>query len=552
MMSHLLSPLRRSVAFFASDTSAWVSTIGLEVHAQLTSARSKLFSPACYSFTAPPNTQIAPLDAALPGSMPLLNRACVEWAVVAGLALNCRINPTSRFDRKHYFYADSPAGYQITQHASPIAESGWLDYVWKPSDHEAPPQVSRATIKRIQLEQDTAKSLHDEEGGRSLIDLNRTGVGLIEIVTEPVFSWGCQAAAFVEELSSLLRHLRVCSANMSAGELRVDINVSIGPSKSEQGPIVEVKNVNSLRTIRQAIDFEIARQCEVVQSGGVVVNETRSYDANNNKTTPMRDKEVVQDYRFHPEPDLPLLRIRESCDLCRSLETVGENAVKQSSASALGAKCEGSRGVCVGCVRVAYSLTGADSDLALPNKVRQELVFDHGLPVERAALLINVQQLRDLYQSASSLTVSQLLDFRQDILMRQSFQDDDFNRLIRNEVAYWCSGILYSSLRDKPKFCLPSPTQLSQFVIMNLTGQIFGTGSEEVLNSMCSVGESAHPLEVARQRGVLLVNNREVIRTVCCAFVEANSSLLRRCFDAVKLPDTIFAWTISIVTRNLL
>ncbi|VDM36618.1 unnamed protein product [Hydatigera taeniaeformis] len=277
-MLRLLSPLHRILKSYSTARPECVPIIGLEVHAQLTSARSKLFSPAHYSFAAPPNSQVAPLDAALPGSMPVLNRDCVVWAIVAALALNCRINLLSRFDRKHYFYFDSPAGYQITQHAQPIAEDGWLEYIWKPPDIKSPPQVSKAKIRRIQLEQDTGKSLRDQKTGRSLIDLNRAGVALIEIVTDPDFNTSYQAAAFVNELSTLLHHLRVCSANMSTGELRVDINVSVGISSSQQGSVVEVKNVNSLRAIRYAIDYEIFRQCRIFRSGGAIINETRCFD----------------------------------------------------------------------------------------------------------------------------------------------------------------------------------------------------------------------------------------------------------------------------------
>ncbi|VDL81031.1 unnamed protein product [Schistocephalus solidus] len=267
----------------------FVSTIGLEIHAQLTSVRTKLFSEAPYAFPDAQNTDIAPFDAAIPGSMPvgnrlehlalkyavilkqafisdhnifsyyycflpLLNRACVEAAVVAGLALNCQVNTTSHFERKHYFYADSPAGYQITQNLSPLAQNGWLDFLWSDGSPNSV-QVSRASIRRIQLEQDTGKSLHDEKNGRSLIDLNRAGVGLIEIVTNPTFTCAAQTVAFVEELASLLSFLGVCSANMSMGELRVDVNVSIGPDLHNQGPVVEIKNVNSFHAIKNSVGY---------------------------------------------------------------------------------------------------------------------------------------------------------------------------------------------------------------------------------------------------------------------------------------------------------
>ncbi|VUZ57199.1 unnamed protein product, partial [Hymenolepis diminuta] len=344
---------RTLLKHLSSSASSCVPLIGLEIHAQLTSSRSKVFSPVQYAFAAPPNTQVHHFDAALPGSMPILNRNCFEWAIIASLGLNCRINLISKFDRKHYFYSDSPAGFQITQHDFPVAEDGWLEYIWQSPDSKSMPQISKAKIRRVQLEQDTGKSLHDEKTSRSLIDLNRAGVALIEIVTDPVFSTSSQAAAFVSELASLLRHLRVSSSNMSTGEMRVDINVSVGSSVSQQGPIVEIKNVNSLRAIRHAIDYEIHRQRKIYNSGGKIVNETRSFDLLSNKTTQMRDKEVVQDYRFLPEPNLPPLRLLESCKKC-----------SQTEYSQL-------KTICIGCIKEQHK-----ADLAnLPIELRKELVF---------------------------------------------------------------------------------------------------------------------------------------------------------------------------------
>lgn len=500
-MLRLFHPLQRSVAFYSTATSKCVPIIGLEIHAQLTSVRSKLFSPAHYSFAAPPNTQVAPLDAALPGSMPILNRDCVVWAVVAALALNCRINSLSRFDRKHYFYSDSPAGFQITQHEQPIAENGWLEYVWKLPGTKSSPQVSKTKIRRIQLEQDTGKSLYDEKTGRSLIDLNRAGVALIEIVTDPDFSTSYQAAAFVDELATLLHHLRVCSASMSTGEMRVDINISVGSSISQQGSIVEVKNVNSLRAIRCAIDYEVSRQRGIFCSGGTVINETRSFDLLSSKTIPMRDKEVVQDYRYLPEPNLPPLRILESCEACSSM------AAPSTSGT-----------VCVGCIRLQHEASFAQ----LPNQLRRNLVFQHGLPPERAASLIEEPQLCSLYFSTSALILSQLPSLEEQVLAVQGVSRDELEGLVHREIAFWCSGLLYSGLHDTPGFRLPSAAQLSQFVIMTLSGQVFGTGAEQVLNYLCAEGASANALEIAGRTGALLVHDLSLIRSTCMDFIKSN------------------------------
>ncbi|KAL5110715.1 Glutamyl-tRNA Gln amidotransferase subunit B mitochondrial [Taenia crassiceps] len=435
---------------------------------------------------------VAPFDAALPGSMPILNRDCVVWAVVAALALNCRINPLSRFDRKHYFYADLPAGFQITQHSHPIAEDGWLEYVWKLPAINSPPQ-------------DTGKSLHDEKNRRSLIDLNRAGVALIEIVTDPDFGTSYQAAAFVDELATLLHHIRVCSANMSTGEMRVDINVSVGPSTSQQGSVVEVKNVNSLRAIRHAIDYEISRQCRIFRSGGTIINETRSFDPISNKTIQVRDKEVVQDYRFLPEPNLPPLRILESCEACSSMKTPSLP-----------------RKICIGCIRLQHE---ADI-IRLPNQLRQNLVFQHGLPLERASPLVEKPQLRSLYLSTSALILSQLSSFEEQIVAVQGVSGNELEKIVYRETAFWCSGLLYSIFRDTPDLCLPSPVQLSQFVVMTLSGQIFGTGAEQVLNDLCAEGASADALEIAGRIGVLLDHDLAQIRSICVHFIESNPALV--------------------------
>ncbi|KAM7537204.1 hypothetical protein Aperf_G00000077717 [Anoplocephala perfoliata] len=438
--------------------------------------------------------------------MPVLDRSCIKWAVVAALGLNCRINTTSRFDRKHYFYSDSPAGFQITQHDLPIAEDGWLDYIWKSSDPKAVPQMDKAKIRRIQLEQDTGKSLHDEKTSRSLIDLNRAGVALIEIVTDPVFTASCQAAAFVDELACLLRHLQVCSSNMSTGEMRVDINVSIGSSISQQGPVVEIKNVNSLRAIRHAIDYEVHRQRKVFQAGGKVINETRSFDLVTNKTIAMRDKEVVQDYRFLPEPNLPPLRLLESCQNCSQM--------KHSKLKT----------VCISCVREQHKADFAQ----LPNKLREKLVFQHGLPLERAGSLIDNPRLLSLYFSTAKLTMDGDESVKKDILAVQDINENDFHSLVYRETSFWCSGLLLSNLRNNPHLYLPTAEQLSQFVIMNLTGEIFGLGSEQVLNEMCAVGGSANAQKIADRLGVLLINDLFAIQTICEEFVKVNPTLIEK------------------------
>ncbi|XP_068178031.1 glutamyl-tRNA(Gln) amidotransferase subunit B, mitochondrial [Antennarius striatus] len=287
-----------------------VGVVGLEVHAQINS-NSKLFSASSVSFSAPPNSLVSLFDASVPGTLPVLNKSCVEAAVMTGLALDCTINRKSLFDRKHYFYADLPAGYQITQQRRPIAVDGTLAYILLGGKKRN--QVIRKTvrIKQIQLEQDSGKSLHDDLRGQTLVDLNRAGVGLMELVMEPDMSCGEEAAAAVRELQLILHALGTCQGNMSEGQLRVDANVSVHKADEPLGVRAEVKNINSIRFLAKAIDYEIQRQVDVLQAGGTVRNETRAYDSKTGETIPMRDKEGLQDYRFMPEPNLPPLVVYE-------------------------------------------------------------------------------------------------------------------------------------------------------------------------------------------------------------------------------------------------
>ncbi|XP_017465642.1 PREDICTED: glutamyl-tRNA(Gln) amidotransferase subunit B, mitochondrial [Rhagoletis zephyria] len=284
----------------------WKSVVGLEVHAQLLTD-SKLFSGSNNVFGAPLNTAVSYLDASLPGTLPVLNRKCVELGVKTAIALGCRINETSMFDRKHYFYADLPVGYQITQQRAALANDGELMFpVIVPGKKT---YYKKARLLQLQLEQDSGKSLHDEELKRSLVDLNRAGAPLIELVFAPDLETGEEAASLVKELILILKCLRSCSCKMEEGALRVDANISIHKNGEPLGVRTEIKNIGSVRSISQAITFEIQRQFGVVSKGGVITNETRAWDATTRCTVPMRDKEVLQDYRFMPEPNLPPLRL---------------------------------------------------------------------------------------------------------------------------------------------------------------------------------------------------------------------------------------------------
>lgn len=285
--------------------------IGLEIHAQVL-AKSKLFSGAPSLFGGRVNSCVSHFDAAIPGTLPVINRRCVEAAVLTALALGCDISLTSSFDRKHYFYADMPAGYQITQHFNPVARNGRVKFLVMAEDGDEDPLEKTARIVQVQIEQDSGKSIHDELNGISLIDLNRAGQGLLEIVTAPDFEGSEDAVSFAAELKMILKSLGVCDGKMNEGNFRIDANVSLHRPGEPLGVRTEIKNLNSLKSARKAIDYEIQRQEALLARGSDVINETRGFDRVSGQTVTMRDKEIVTDYRFFPEPNLPPLRLSTS------------------------------------------------------------------------------------------------------------------------------------------------------------------------------------------------------------------------------------------------
>jgi len=287
------------------NTGAWEIVVGLEVHAQIIS-QAKLFSAAPSEFGAEPNTQVSPVDAGMPGMLPVLNEGCVAQAIKTGLGLRAAINRVSVFERKNYFYADLPQGYQISQYLHPLVGEGTI-YLDMPDGEVVP-----VGIERLHLEQDAGKSLHDQEPGKSYIDLNRSGVGLMEIVSKPDIRTPRQAGAYITKLRSILRYLGVCDGNMAEGSMRCDINVSVRRPGAGFGTRCEVKNVNSVRFIMQAIEIEANRQIGVIEDGGEIVQQTRTFDPRKGETRALRNKEEAHDYRYFPDPDLlPLVVERD-------------------------------------------------------------------------------------------------------------------------------------------------------------------------------------------------------------------------------------------------
>jgi len=288
----------------ASLRQKYEPVIGLEVHVQLLT-QTKIFCGCSTQFGAPPNTNVCPVCLGMPGSLPVLNRRAVEFAVLASMSLNCQVRETSIFARKNYFYPDLPKGYQISQYDRPLAEHGYIDTLLNG-------QSKRIGITRLHMEEDAGKSIHDgfpDSGANTYIDLNRTGTPLVEIVSEPDMRSGDEAFEYLTRLKEIILYTGVSDCNMEEGSLRCDANVSIRPRGQEKfGTKAEIKNVNSFRFVRQAIEYEIDRQIEVVESGGKVIQETRLFDPGQGRTYSMRSKEEAHDYRYFPEPDLlPLI-----------------------------------------------------------------------------------------------------------------------------------------------------------------------------------------------------------------------------------------------------
>jgi aspartyl-tRNA(Asn)/glutamyl-tRNA(Gln) amidotransferase subunit B len=300
------------MSLIKGETGDWEIVLGLEVHAQVIS-NAKLFSGASTAFGADPNTQVSLVDAAMPGMLPVINEYCVEQAVRTGLGLNARINLRSVFDRKNYFYADLPQGYQISQYKEPVVGEGEVEI-----DLEGG-KTRKVGIERLHLEQDAGKSLHDQHPSQTYVDLNRSGVALMEIVSKPDMRSADEAAAYLTKLRSIVRYLGTCDGNMDEGSMRCDVNVSVRKPGGPLGTRCEIKNVNSIRFVKQAIEYEARRQIEIIEGGGKIEQETRLFDAGRGETRSMRSKEEAHDYRYFPDPDLlPLVLKPEFVDSIRA------------------------------------------------------------------------------------------------------------------------------------------------------------------------------------------------------------------------------------------
>ena len=298
------------------DTGEWEVVVGLEVHAQITATKSKLFSGAATAFGAEPNSQVSLIDAAMPGMLPVPNKECIRQAVRTGMALDAVINRWSRFDRKNYFYADLPQGYQISQLYHPLVGEGEVEILLDDKDESS---AKRIGIERIHVEQDAGKLMHDQHPTMSYVDLNRCGVALMEIVSRPDMRSPAEAGAYLRKLRAILRYVGSCDGNMEEGSMRADVNVSVRKPGGDLGTRTETKNVNSVRFVMAVVEHEAKRQVELLESGGAVAQETRLFDPDKGVTRALRSKEDAHDYRYFPDPDLLPLELDEAfLEECRA------------------------------------------------------------------------------------------------------------------------------------------------------------------------------------------------------------------------------------------
>jgi len=402
-------------------TGEWEVVIGMEVHAQV-SSQSKLFSGAPTRFGADPNQNVSLVDAAMPGMLPVINEECVRQAVRTGLGLNAQINTYSVFDRKNYFYADLPQGYQISQFKHPIVGEGAITIDLKDGSS------IEIGIERLHLEQDAGKSMHDQHPSKSYIDLNRSGVALMEIVSKPDIRSAEQAGAYMKKLRSIVRYLGTCDGNMEEGSMRADVNVSVRRPGDELGTRTETKNLNSVRFIMQAIDYEVQRQIEIIEDGGTIDQETRLFDTNTGMTRAMRGKEDAHDYRYFPDPDLLPLEFTD--------EFVSE----------------------------------LQADLPeLPDQIRARLVGDYGLSSYDAAVITEEKETAAFYEAAA---------------------EGRDKKLVANWMTVELFGALNKagkSLGDSPV----SPQQLGGLVDLISDGTISGRIAKDVFAEMMETSKDA-------------------------------------------------------------
>ncbi|MEX6725506.1 Asp-tRNA(Asn)/Glu-tRNA(Gln) amidotransferase subunit GatB [Parapedomonas caeni] len=443
-------------------TGDWEVVLGLEVHAQVIS-NAKLFSGASTAFGAEPNSQVSLVDAAMPGMLPVINGMCVEQAVRTGLALGAQINKFSRFDRKNYFYADLPQGYQISQFKHPVVGEGEivLDL-----DSGATKTVG---IERIHLEQDAGKSLHDQHPTRSYVDLNRSGVALMEIVSKPDMRSPEEAGAYLRKLRTILRYIGTCDGNMEEGSMRADVNVSVRKPGDPLGTRCEIKNVNSVRFVMQAIEYEARRQVDILEEGGTIVQETRLFDNVKGETRSLRSKEEAHDYRYFPDPDLLPLEFDDAfIDRCRA------------------------------------------SLPELPDEKKARFVTHLGLSDYNAAVLTAEKETADYFEALLAASAE---------LQKKSLPE------VARAASNWVISDLFGALNRAGKSIVESPISAAQgaeLLALIADGTLSGRLAKDVFEIMLETGKGA--AAVVEERGLKQVSDTGAIEAVIAKILADNPS----------------------------
>jgi aspartyl-tRNA(Asn)/glutamyl-tRNA(Gln) amidotransferase subunit B len=460
-------------------TGDWEVVIGVEIHAQVTS-NSKLFSGASTAFGGDPNTQVSLVDAAMPGMLPVINEECVRQAVRTGLGLNAKINLRSVFDRKNYFYPDLPQGYQISQYASPIVGEG--EVVVELGDGK----TATVGIERLHLEQDPGKMLHDQSPSMSFIDFNRCGVALMEIVSKPDIRDAEQAKAYVTKLRSILRYLGTCDGDMEKGNLRADVNVSVRKPGAPLGTRCEIKNMNSINFIGQAIEHEARRQIEIIEDGGQIEQETRRFDPNKGETRSMRSKEEAHDYRYFPDPDLLPLEFSQAF------------------------------------------VDGLRAQLPeLPDQKKARFIADFALSPYDAAVLVAERESADFYETV----LAKLADKARD----------------GKVAANWVINELFGRLNKEGGDIAGSPVSSAQLAaIIDLIGE--GTISGKIAKDLFEIvwTEGGDPRELVESRGMKQVTDLSAIEKVVDEIVAANPDKVAQ----AKAKPQALGWFVGQVMKS--
>ncbi|HEX6841789.1 MAG TPA: Asp-tRNA(Asn)/Glu-tRNA(Gln) amidotransferase subunit GatB [Stellaceae bacterium] len=441
-------------------TGSWEVVIGLEVHAQVV-ARSKLFSGAATEFGAAPNTQVSTIDAAFPGMLPVINRFCVEQAVKTGLGLDAEINLVSVFDRKNYFSADLPAGYQISQYTRPIVGKGKI--VLDLADGS----TREVGVTRLHLEQDAGKLLHDQHPSLTYVDLNRAGVALMEIVSEPDMRSAEEAGEYLKKVRSIMRYLGTCDGNMEEGSLRCDCNVSVRKPGAPLGTRAEIKNVNSIRFVMQAIDYEARRQVEILEEGGTIEQETRLFDSGRGITRSMRSKEHAHDYRYFPDPDL----------LPLTLDAAWVAALKRQLPE-------------------------------LPDAKKARFIAALGLTPYNASVLVAEKESADFYEAALAAA-------------RQAAPTQPESK-VAVDVANLVMGDYFAALNASgktPAEFQVSAAMLAELLALQYDGTISGRLAKEVFAAMVETGKG--PAAIVEERGLRQVTDTGAIDAAIAAVIAA-------------------------------